>query len=316
MLPSPTLSLPTLSLYQLSYQGLAFGGIENAHPYDTANPYQLQPNGTTGLFDAAVIASGDTQRPLDQGEFQGLDVYQGRDITLVQSVTTDAVSFDHARQALGGALAVQGATEQPLFIQLASGLYACMARPRKHACPFDNAFAQVQVAIATSLLHATDPRWYRQPTLTASTGPAMPGSAGGLTFPASAPFTFGSGGTGGVLDIANAGTIEMRPVLVVTGPVASGPITIANTSITGSPQVSFDVALNAGDTLTIDMDWQTAVLVTAGSTQGSSRANDLRSGSTWWNLPADTTSRLLYTTGDVAAASTLTVWYTDALSAL
>lgn len=297
--PSPTLAPPALLPYQLSFGGLTFGGIV---PGAT---YQLQ-----GLdMSMPDVATGDVQRALDQGEFAGLDTLPGADITITQVVTCGSVigpggastaqgqALDSAVRALGGVMGPGGTAEQPLWLQLPSGTFARMCRPRKHNCPLDVNRVFAAGVVATSLLHSTDPRWYAAPTQSQSV--ALPAAiGGGLAWPAAAPFVFGSGGIGGLLTVVNSGLFEMRPVLVITGPCVNPAVT--NLSITGAPSVGVNITMAAGDTLVIDLDWQSAIYTVAGSTQGSSRRSSLTNGSTWWNLPSGTASTVQFTSQDTS----------------
>jgi hypothetical protein len=129
---------------------------------------------------------------------------------------------------------------------------------------------------------------------------------GGLSFPVTFPAVFGAGGVGGLLSVVNSGKFESRPILVITGPCVNPVIT--NLSIPGAPFVGVNITLNAGDTLVIDLDWESGVYTTAGSSLGSSRRNALMTGVTWWNLPAASASSIEFTTSDTTpVAGTLTV---------
>lgn len=319
--PLPTVSPPAgLTFGQMSFRGVTFGGLVKNGTYQI----QSLPSG----IDGPAISTGDQQRPADQGEFKGLDVYAGRDITVTQiAQAATALLLEQARQTLGAVMVPAGSTEYPLYLQLASGMYACMARPRKHNFPWDiNTILGPLTGsgpggvTVTSLFHATDPRFYLQPSKSATVG--LPAPLGGATFPATFPLSFGGGGVGGILDVFNNGTIEMRPVLVVNGPCTNP--TIANLSISGSPQIQVLMSLNAGDTLTIDTDFPSVLYTPAGSTISVSRANLLSATNTWWNLqPANGPSGIggpniiEFTTSDAAqVAATLTVQSADALANL
>lgn len=299
--PSPDLTPPSLATYQMSYGGLAFGGLTSGATY------QLQ-GWPEGLGSPDYI-SGDVQRALDQGEYAGLDLSPGRNITVNQVIqAATPTALDTARQALTGVLGPKGTEEEPLYIQLPSGLFACVARPRKHSPPWDIKAVLAHAQEVATLFHASDPRWYAMPSKSATVG--LPEASGGVRFPTTFPTTFTGGGTAGILAIANEGKFEMRPVFIITGPCTNPKI--ANLSLPGSPAIAFTLTLNAGDTLTIDMNWQSVVLVTAGSTAGSSRRASVRGSSTWFNCPPGA-SVLAFTTEDSGhVAGTLTVQYADA----
>lgn len=305
--PSPSLAPPALQPYQMSYGGLVFGGVV---PGAT---YQLQ----SLTIDMPDIASGDVQRALDQGEFPGLDILPGADITIVQGITcgspigpagasaAQGAALDTAAQNLGGVLGPGGVTQTPLWLQMPSGTFVRLARARKHNCPLDINRVYAGATIATTLLHSTDPRWYAAPSVSQTIGlPATIG--GGLAIPPPVPWSLGAGSVGGFLTVVNSGKFESRPVLVIAGPCTNPAI--ANTSLPGAPWIGVTQTLDAGDMLVIDTDWQSVVLTTAGSTLGAPRRNALMPGSTWWNLPANSSSSIRFTSADTSAvAGTLTV---------
>lgn len=226
------------------------------------------------------------------------------------SIPNAAVTLDTQRQALGAIMNVSGGTEFPLYLQLPSGCFACMARPKKYNPPPIDVSALVGGGgVANLMFHATDPRWYAAPSKTASVG--LPAPLGGLTFNVTFPASFGGGGVGGLLNVTNAGPFEMRPVFVITGPCVNPRIT--NLSITGAPYLQFNLTLAAGDTLVVDTDFQTAVYTPAGSTIGSSRRNTRAPGSTWFNLQPSGVNQIEFNTADgTQVAGTLTVQSADA----
>lgn len=300
-----SVAVPALPVWGMSYAGVAFGGIVQGATY------QLQeiPEG----LDTPDYVTGDVQRALDQGEYPGLDLSPGRNIMVKQVVTAaTARALDEARQALGAVLGPAGAVEQPLFLQLADGIFACMARPRKHRCPIGVETVFGYGTVATTLWHATDPRWYAVPVQSSTVG--LPEPAGGLVFPVTFPVTFVAGAGGNIVSVANTGGFEMRPTIVFTGPCIN-PRVIC-TSLPGAPSIGFELTLNAGDTLTVDLEWQSAVLRTAGTTQGSSRRNAEQPGNTWFNAPPGT-STLVFTSEDkVKAAGVMTANWAPAFMGL
>lgn len=307
--PDPSVPAPALTPYQLSFRGLAFGGLNPASAYQTVD--------ITGGLDLPAVQAGDVQRPLSGGEFIGVDVPGGRDIALDLLVKTNAVSFDNARQALGAVFQSTGDVEFPLFLALNSGTYACMARPRKFNFPMDINWTVAQAVKVAALLHSTDSRWYASPSKTATV--AMPSDYGtsGLTVPAPVPWVLSAGSAGGLLDCWNLGMVPMFPELVITGPCTSA--SISNLSIAGSPTISFNVSLNAGDTLTIDTDFQTVTYLSAGSSAGAPRDNSEVAGSTWWPLlPANgpdgtgAANVIQFTAAGGTAQTSLTVNWADA----
>jgi hypothetical protein len=177
-----------------------------------------------------------------------------------------------------------------------------MARPRKHAPPMDASTIVAKRSLLTTMFHATDPRWYSTPTQTVTVG--LPEPSSGLEPPVTPPVTI-EGSGGGLITCVNAGPMYMYPRFVITGPCTNPKI--SNLSLPGAPSVSFGISLNPGDTLSIDMDWESVILVTAGSTVGSSRRSTKRAGSTWFAFPQESTSTVEFTTEDTSpVAATLT----------
>jgi hypothetical protein len=262
---------PGSNLWEMTYGGLTFGGLNRLATY------QLQEL-PEGLGTPDYI-SGDVQRALEQGEWPGVDLSPGRNITVKQIIqaATEA-ELDAARQAFGAVLTPKGSTEYPLTLQLASGLFTCYARPRKHAPPIDVNTIVGKGTVVATMFHATDPRWYG-PTQTASTGLASPG---GLTPPLTPPLT-PKAGSGGLIQAVNAGPMYTYATLTFTGPCTTPKA--ANLSLPGAPAVAFNVTLNPGDTLTVNMGYESVVLTSAGSSAGSSRRAAILPGSVFWPLP-------------------------------
>lgn len=306
--PAPNLTPPTLNPWQMSHKGLVFGGFDLTTPY----LFQQMPLG----LDVPAYITGDIQRALDQGEFSGIDLSPGRDIQYTQLVKTDGTSVAHARRALAGVMVPAGVTSHPLYLRTDDNLiFGCMARPRKHQYVSDLTLVQAKGVVMASQWHATDPRWYTCPTKTATVGLTSSGSLGGLLFNATAPFTFGGGTYAGVLSVYNAGHMEMRPVLIITGP-CTNPV-VSNLSLPGDPFIGVNITLGVGDTLTIDTDFQSILYTAAGTSVGQSRGDDKMDGTTWWNLlPSQFSGGLntiAFTTGDAAfVTGTLTVQSADA----
>ena len=239
MFPSPGLAAPALALNQFSYRGLTFGGTTHGLTYSLASLKKGR--------EPVAAESGDQQRALDQGQFIGLDVLPGRDIeieTIVQAST--ASELDKAIQTLSAVMAYGANVEEPLYLQLPSGIFACMCRPRKHAPvtgAIDVTTILAKAGVYLTMLHATDPRWYAVPTKTATVG--LPAPLGGLTFNVTFNASFGGGGAGGILEVLNNGMFEMRPILIVKGPCTNPVIT--NLTLPGAPSIGFSITLAEGE---------------------------------------------------------------------
>ena len=305
--PSPSLVPPALNLWEISFGGLKFGGITPGSVYQFQNMDVDMPD----------VTSGDVQRALDQGEFIGLDTLPGADITVVQAVSCGSYvgpagatlaqqqTLQGAAQALGGVMGPGGVTETPLWFQTPNGTYTRMCRARKHNCPLDINRVYAGATVATTLLHSTDPRWYAAPSVSQSVGiPSAPG--GGLSVAPAVPWALAGGSVGGLLTVVNSGPFESRPVLTFTGPLTNPVAT--NSSLSGAPFIGVTLTLAAGDTVVIDLDWQSVVYTVAGTTMGAPRRNALMGGATWWNLPANSSNQIAFTSADTSAvAGTLAV---------
>jgi hypothetical protein len=121
-------------------------------------------------------------------------------------------------------------------------------------------------------------------------------STGGMTFPLTFPLDFNgtSAGEGNVVVLTNIGTAPSRPVVTITGPLDQG-WRLENT--TTGEFLSFDVALGAGQIMTIDFQTQSADI------NGSS-VTGLVDGD-WWDIIPGTNIIKLF--GNYYAASTFTV---------
>ena len=305
--PSPSLSVPTLQPYQFSYGGLTMG---------PGTAYEVQ---SLGGLDLPAIRNGDVARSRDQGELVGLDLLGGRDITVQLDVGTDGTSLQHALDALAAVTGPGATAEVPLYAQLPnSSLYAVMCRPRKRTMPVDIRYALGHLAKVAVQFHATDPRVYAAPSLTATVG--LPAPSAGMTFPMTFPMTFGSGSGGaGEVTIDNAGNFEMRPVLVITGPVTNP--SVENSSLPGAPALTFanpaqtSYTVLAGDQLVIDLDLRTVLYYSGGVSSGTapaSRRNWVVAGSVWWNLAPGNNVLHFLSQDSSATGATLAVQYAAA----
>ena len=289
--PAPG-AVPTLTDYQFWYGGLAFGGIVvNA-------PYNLQK--AAGL-DLPPVRGSDSPRPRDEGEFVGLHLFSGRDITMDLIVVADAVSLQHAADTLQAALVNptppgQGwniGVEWPLYYQAPGGrTLVTMARLMKLNWPLDYSRVLAGGFVASLQFHCTDPRWYLAPI----TGTDIP--------------------VGGTAVLNNSGTAEMRPTMYIHGP-ATNPA-ISNHSLTGTPTVTLTrpaggTTILSGDYVQVDMDLHDIVYVHAGL--GTSASSWVTTGSTWWLLPPGASTVGFAASGTSGVTSCQAQWSPAYLSA-
>lgn len=293
--PSPSLPVPTLEPFEISYGGLPFAGVGGS-----TSRYNLGADGfAAGSFSIPKYITGDVQRAIDQGEFGGIDLSGGRDISASIVVKgTSPTDFDTALQTLAGVLPPQGEIELPLYVQRPSGIYACMAKPRGCDYPYGTSEVFALATVATCAWHATDPRWYLMPAFNQLA--TVPGPIGGIDFDITFDADFPEGHYGQLLDVQNNGRYESRPLLIISGPCVNPAV--SNLSLPGSPTIGLNLTLNAGDRIVIDTDFQTVQLTAAGTTESVSRKNDLTSTTTWWNLPPGLNT-IRFTTGDAEATS-------------
>lgn len=254
--------------YQLTYQGLTFGA---------GTVWQIARDGITGLEDLPTIRTGDQPRAYAHGEMPGLDLAAGRTILVPLEVFDSGAGDFAANVERLKAITAPLAVEQPLTFTLpgrAARTVSC--RPRRRSLPvnLDYSFRYGHAVIE---FHATDPRIYDASFTSSSL--SLPSAATGLTFPATAPFVFGSAGTGGSATFTNSGNCPAPWIAQILGPVTNPVVTLAATG----QAVAINGTVNAGETLTIDSLSHTVLL---GGT--ASRASWVASTTVWWELPAAT----------------------------
>lgn len=292
--PEAGVTVPVLSPYQFWFNGFTFG---------PNTPLELKKiNG----MNMPTVRSGDSGRPRDHGLFVGLDVMGGGELTLEGDVSAHgSTTFVEAWQGLAAATVPGGTIQSPLYFNLPGyGTLVTQARVSKRDLPIDITFALGNLAAATLLFRASDPRSYATPTLAPSVVP--PNNSGGFSFPMSFPLTFTGGSGAGALSVTNNGNIETRPRLIVEGPCTNPSITLA--AAEESPSLTFNLVMNAGDRLVLDTDLHIATYYTAGSTIGVTRLYALEAGSQWFTLPPGT-STIQFRTTDPEPSGLLTVEY-------
>lgn len=226
----------------------------------------------TGLEDLPTVRTGDLERGYADGETPGLDLAAGRDISI------DVVVFDSGTGDFAGniealkAATASGAPESLMVFQLPGRPARVMnVRARRRSLPVAGSY-QYRQAPATIEFHATDPRIYDQTWQSIVIG--LPSAVSGLTFPATAPFTFGAAGTGGTVFVTNSGGYPAPWVAQF-----SGPLTGPTIGLSGGGAVTLTGSLAAADVLTID---SLSRSVTLNGT--ASRAGWVSSSSVWWSL--------------------------------
>lgn len=302
--PAPGESPPSLETMQVHYNGLTIGANTR---------YAIL--GVEGLDMGGQARSGDVDLPRDHGQTPGLDVYGGRDILFdLWLAAGDGLSLSTLQTNLAYATQVQPNEELPLWVQL-PGLppLASMCRPRNRKGKIDTKYTAGAVWEPELPLHATDPRMY-------GAGESLSASAekpreGGLSFPVTFPATFGST-LPAILEVNNAGTVEMRPIAVLTGPLDLPSLT--NASIGGEPYIQIarplgeEPTVRAGDELVVSFANPRLMLYYQGGVESGSEGEDVRNwlvaGSSWWNLPPRATSRIEFRVAAATSGSAELQW--------
>ena len=272
---------PTLSSWQFEYNGLTMGG---------SSPFMVKQ--AEGFGELPTVGSHDVAFPRDTGEWQGVDAMGGRDPILDLECTTNIFT---EFVSLGKAVAVNPFSVLPLWFQVPTLEVLCsMCRPRKRTTPWDFPVAAAEWWRPTLTFHANDPRFY---------GAGQVASC--------------SSGSGSVsLTVDNAGNCEMRPVIVLTGPLTAPAV--QNTSVPGTPSIVFQsgTSIASGDQVVIDLDPSHLVTYYVGGISSpSSRVpvyNWLDFSSTrWWNLPSGSNDLTCSATGSIASGA-FQVWFSSA----
>jgi len=247
-------------------------------------------------MDLPPVQSGDQQRARDHGEFIGLDMMAGRDITITGDfVAGTGLTMEQTGYFLSTSITNWvwgGSTELPLWFQWPSFPVLCaMARPRKRTVNVDLQYTLGLGNFALSF-HATDPRFYSQGKAITSTGVGGPAPGGN-------PIT-----------INFLGNTDMRPQLTLKGPLTTP--TVGN----GVWGITLNRNLASTDVMVIDLDLHLVTL------NGAAARATIASSSVWPsytnNIPGLFYSGGVSTIGVSSAdsgptvGSTLTVTYADA----
>lgn len=253
--------------YQLTFNGLTIGA-------GTSFPI-LEAH---GLEDLPAVRAGDLDIGFYDGQVPGVDLSSGRTVQLDLLVLDSGIGdFFTNIEALKAATVLGGSTETALTHQLPGrSTRSCLARARRRAITVDNEYG-MRFGKAAVEFYATDPRWYDSSFTTSSI--ALPSAATGLTFPATASFTFGSAGTGGSATVTNAGNYPAPWVATFSGRLVTPSLSL------GANTLTFNGTLNAGETLVVDSLARSVLL-----NGTASRYSWLTLTSTWFTLPVGSSS--------------------------
>jgi hypothetical protein len=196
-----------------------------------------------------------------------------------------AAAYEQLRRNLGAACAVQRDSDgQPVpvvvnFTTRGGSEYFFNAYARKPVFDYEHATTGdflLSFVVPDGLIYGAD---------LVSSGAITRPSGGGFHLPTVVPIS-SSATTGGSVILTNPGTADAFPIITLTGPLTDPYISL---SATGEfMQLNYDIL--GGDVITIDMANHTILL------NGSlSLVSAKVSGSSWWSIPAGTTSISLST---------------------
>lgn len=271
-----------------SFNGVAFGGTA-----------EIQVAEVSGWLDLPDVRSGDTPRTGKHGLAPGRDLAGGRTIRFSCEVHTGDPTATEAIVAPLRTVLTIGEDEYPLIGQT-PGLPALqvMCRPRRRAQPL-----QWDASIGAARLElefvATDPLLYDAVESTASTG--LGTLTGGLSFPAAAPFVFGTSGSSAVMSCPNDGPFPAPWTATFTGPLTAPELV----HLESGYRLSFPSAvLAAGESLVVSSKSATVLL-----NGTASRYSWLASTSQWFDLqPAAVGTNSVLLLGSAGAGSVTMAW--------
>lgn len=275
--------------WQMEYAGLLLGGSTN---YSIAT--------INGLLDLPAVLSSDAQRLKANGMFAGDDFIGGRSITVSVETWGDSDAAFSTLVANLTRATLPGRDEQPLVFQIpgvaGGGKRQIMCRPRRRATPIGKDF-YYKIPIFNVEFFATSPFIFEN-TLNQETVTLAAAGGSGLQFDAVPDLTFGGLPVGGVVVCTNSGDSQSYPVLTIHGPCVNPRIENTESNKT----VAFDLTLDTGDELVVDMSERTVVL-----NGNASRYSALTSTSEFWSLsPGNSTIR--FTASTTTAASLDIEW--------
>jgi hypothetical protein len=249
-------------------------------------------------WDSPEVRSTLSDRESDHGSWYA-PVYLGsRPITLTGVITApDLPTLDAAIEQL---IAAVSFTDTVLTVNETIPKQATVRRSGKPIIQR----ATDRIANYSILLTAPDPRRYSTTLNTVST--ALNSASGGLVFPVTFPVTFSATSVAGNIAATNAGSMDTRPLLTITGPAAAPQvITLYPDGSTRSLLYSSSSGgLAAGEQLVIDTDRHTVL------SGGASRRRWI-SGD-WPTIPANTTVLFQFRDTAYNAATLLTATWRSA----
>lgn len=275
--------------------GATLGAVALGVVDDTGVEWRLQ---TMEGWDSPESRSEFTEREADHGAWASPAYLGSRPITLGGTIIAPSQALLEA--AMEQLRTAAGLTDTLLTVWETTPKQALVRRSGK---PLLQYLTDTRASYSV-LVTAADPRRYSTTLSTGTTG--LPSTTGGLTFPATFPVTFSATTVAGSISAVNAGTVDTRPVLTITGPVIAPSISALYPNGTVR-QLVYSLDLASGDVLTIDTDARTVLL------NGSvSRRRFLTVPSGWPTIPAGSGVTYQFQSSTYNATATLTATWRSA----
>lgn len=276
----------TLSDYQISIGGLVLG------PTTDYTIHKIDGLGVPEIRDS------DTRRPIDHGDFYGLDFLSGRTVTVEATVrgstAAEAVTNLQTLSAQWQPVATTAAATRPLSFKFPGQVEKeIRGRPRRMEADTSRILGS-NVGVLLEY-RAADPRIYA--VSGDSTGVAIFQAGGTRSYSRTFSHAYAGGGAETYIYATNSGNFSTRPVATIVGPCTNPRVE----NVTTGEFVECETTLLSTDSLVIDFDARTIVL-----NGTASRYSTITTDSTWWELaPGTTTVRFMANAYDAAALLTL-----------
>lgn len=277
----------TLSPYQLWYNGLTMGA---------GTPFTIQS--IDGLKDLPPVRSQDSDRGYLDGSFSGQDFLSGRSITVNMIILAgNGNSAQTNADLLKQALMFSRSGVKPLQFQLSqfASLQFCNARARIGTISINENYSYGYI-VAQFKFFCPDPLIFDN---TQQTATLLAQNPNGRTFNTVYPLSYGGGVNAGTGLVANNGNTDAYPVITITGPCVNPVIGNATTGLS----MYFNVTLNTGDTLVIDLRNRTILL------NGNPARNYLSGLSKWFSAPVGNSTFFFTASGASGTTSGVVAWY-------
>ncbi|MFD6421029.1 phage distal tail protein [Streptomyces sp. NPDC060198] len=249
-------------------------------------------------WDSPEVRSELQQREADHGAWQTPVYYGERPITLAGTIVApDRAALDDAMDRLRAAVSL---TDTLLTVAETVPKCCVVRRSGKLLARYTTD----TVASYSALVTAADPRRYATADQTGTTG--LPSTSGGLTLPATVPWTISATTVSGQIDAENSGSMRTPLVLTITGPVQQPQILV---TMPGGAvaQLTYSQDLGAGDVLVIDTTARTVVL-----NGNVSRRRFLAVPSGWPSIPPASTVAVVFRAAAYNATASLTATWRSA----